>query len=559
MHNRKFTTFNSRNNHSRDVNHNKQLMKSNTKYNIEELFEIYSKTKTIIQDDFNSQINFDHVNPFWTNILSKRENFPSFTDTLSFLNNNSAFGLGKRMEGELESERESFKDAVLAVNKEKFNSLKDKLSESLIGFPKYFETDSLNGSTSFIENIISTHRLINAIDKHLSVKKKINILEIGAGWGAVMNQLIQHYGDRINKIAICDLHENLFISSFHLQSVFPDRNVDFIPQNESISGQDFSLIFCSPNRIENLDIEFDLIFNMISFQEMNLDVIDNYMLYIQNHLSKDGIVYSENGVQVKNPNKLAEKASDYGYSSNFKILSLQNGARFCPHLYFGNKHEILLCHKNESDVLVNPKHLDALCFIMNLRLDDNINEIKANTISGKNSPQEIEILELLHDFFDTSDKSTKQVVLKKLEQSSNILIHQYLLALYYISQKKFKKAFPILISIEPELSGLVKINVLCYIGIIDKTKQTGILEQVKMFSPEMLTTAKATFNTRKKSKRNMVDKITKQLNLDVKKWLGYSSYQLSFLPSILKNRILNKVELKVVKMKQKNTIPFYLK
>ena len=151
------------------------------------------------------------------------------------------------------------------------------------------------------------------------------------------------------------------------------------------------------------------------------------------------------------------------------------------------------------------------------------------------------------------------MALDKLKKSNDILIYKYLLANYYISQKKFQKALSILIAIEPEILGLVKINVLCYIGIIDKTKQPKVLEEIDMLSPEMLNTAKAVFNTRKKSKKNMVDKITKQLNLNVEKWFGYSSYQLSFLSTILKNRILNKVEVKLIKTKYKNSIPYHLK
>ena len=128
---------------------------------------------------------------------------------------------------------------------------------------------------------------------------------------------------------------------------------------------DFSLNFCPPNNIDNIKVKYDLVLNMISFQEMSLEVIENYMNYIKNHLSETGVFYSENGITVKGKSNRASKASDYQYSKNFKILNLRNGARFCPHLFWGNKHEILLSKKMEGEPEIDSRLLDALCYLIN--------------------------------------------------------------------------------------------------------------------------------------------------------------------------------------------------
>ncbi len=534
-------------------------MNQNIKFNVNELFEIYTKTRSVIEEDFNSLENFDHVNDFWKNILSKRENFPSFSDTLSFLSNNSAFGLGKRSEGEIEQERKSFGDAAMVVNKPEYKTILNRVSESIIGFPKFFTENGAIGSTSFTENMASTIRLIELIDKHLKTNDQINILEIGAGWGAVMHQVLEYYGDRINKVAICDLHENLFISSFYLQSIFPKRPVNFIPKEEISSGNDYSLNFCSPTRIQNMDITFDIVVNMISFQEMSIDIIDNYMKYISNHLSEGGIFYSENGITVKNIAQRAAKASDYGYTSYFNLLELSNGTRFCPHLFWGNKHVILLTGKTESNQNLSPQHLDALCYIMNLRLDENINTLKSNYLNGTLSQEETSLLDHIHDFYATANRKLKREILIKMNKSGDTLVHDYLLSLYYISQRKFKDALTQLAAIEDRLTGLVKINVLCYIGILDKSKQTEILKQIQQLSPEMYSTAEDIFKTCKKSKRNIVEKTLLQLNMDVKTRFGYSPYQLQNIPLIIVNRIINKIEKKLTVLKRKTIMPYHLK
>ena len=529
-------------------------------YRADELFQIYTRTKEFILEDYESQTSFDHVNPFWSHILSKRTNFPSFSETLSFLANNSAYGLGKRMEENVELEKESFHDAYLSIQGDHLKVLRNRVKESVIGFPKYFEEDSKVGSTSFTENIVSTSRLVEAVEKHLQHKDKINVLEIGAGWGAVMSQLVQYFGDRINKVAICDLHENLFISSFHLQSVFLDRNVGFVRGNEPFKGEDFSLNFASPSGIEHLEIEFDLVFNMISFQEMNLDVVENYMQYIQNHLAKDGIFYSENGVQVKNTYGQATKFSEYKYPEYFDIMELRNGARFCPHLFFGNKHEAIMCHKNkEQERVIDPNHLDALSLLMHLRLDANIDDLRSRVISGKPTEADTDFLGLVHDFFSTSDRATKKNVLGKIQQTDFKTVYDYIQGLFCVSQKQFGKALSLFRSVEPELEGLVKINVMCYMGVLDKSVQADVIKRISELSPEMVNTAKGVFKHASKSKRNMVDKITKQLHMDVKRIMGYSLYQLSYAPSIMKERLLKKIENKVVKMRHKNAIPYHLK
>ena len=534
-------------------------MTQNINFKVKDLFKIYTKTKREIEEDFNSLENFDHVNAFWKNILSKRDNFPSFSDTLSFLSNNSAFGLGKRTEGEIEQERKSYGDAAMIINKPEYNTILSRVSESIIGFPKFFTDNGNIGSTSFTENMASTIRLIELIDKHLKTKDQINILEIGAGWGAVMHQILEYYGDRINKVAICDLHENLFISSFYLQSTFPERPVNYTPKEEKLSANDNSLNFCSPTRIQNLDITFDIVVNMISFQEMNIDVIDNYMSYIANHLAKGGVFYSENGIMIKGNVQRAAKASDYGYTTYFNLLELGNGTRFCPHLFWGNKHVVLLTNKTDSHKNLSSKHLDSLCYLMNLRLDENINTLKSNYINKTLSQEELFLLDSVYDFYATTNRKLKKEILDKMNTSGDTLLHDYLLSLYYISQRKFNSALTQLNTIEEKLEGLVKINVLCYIGILDKAKQLEILKQIQQLSPEMYSTAEDIFRTCKKSKMNMVEKTLLQLNMDVKTWFGYSKYQLQNIPSIIANRIISKLENYLSTVKRKTIVPYHLK
>ncbi len=534
-------------------------MSSIIKYEVKDLYEIYRETIKFIQEDYNKLNNFDHVNPFWKNILSKRKNFPSFSEALSFLNNDAAFGLGKRIEGDLDYEQKSYNDAVLALNKLNDKSVLEKFHESLIGFPKFFDEDSTFGSTSFIENLMSTSRVIELVDKYLEKHDKINILEIGAGWGAVIHQLIQYFGDRINSITVCDLHENLFISAFYLQSVFQNKKTTFVG-SEKLKTSDNSFIFCPPNNINNLDTEYDLVINMISFQEMNLDVVEGYMRYIKKHLRAGGVFYSENGVPVKNKIGLAQKASDYKYTDYFNVLSLRNGARFCPHLFFGNKHEILLTKNQDTDNAFNPEYLDAVCYLMNFRLDENLIELKEKFVNNKLSDDDIAFLEQILKFMSTENLKDKQKILEQISyKSNNLEFKHFLFGLFYLSQKKYKIAVSNLKLCLDDLTGLVKINILCYIGLVNKGEQKEILNIIRNEAPEMVNTALNVFSTGSNSRLNMSEKISSTLNIKNPSFLGYSLYQWKMIPSIMMVRILNKFDKIILGMIKKRIIPYHLK
>jgi len=149
--------------------------------------------------------------------------------------------------------------------------------------------------------------MIHRIQK-LPLGKRLRVLEIGAGYGAVANQLHQILD--IEKYTIVDLPESLYISNYYLGESI-GREASFSVQEKVDHGLEFAM----PNQLNLIDGEFDLIINTISFGEMDLKMVKEYLNFIQKSLSKQGYFYSLNthgkaGV-IKPSQYLLDKGSLY--------------------------------------------------------------------------------------------------------------------------------------------------------------------------------------------------------------------------------------------------------
>ena len=101
------------------------------------------------------------------------------------------------------------------------------------------------------------------LTKHLDSKMIRNVVEIGAGFGRSCHELLNLI-ESIDEYVIIDLPEIINLSSTYLKKVIPNHfhKIKFVENtNEEL--------------IETL--KPDLVINVDSFQEMPVDVIDNYI------------------------------------------------------------------------------------------------------------------------------------------------------------------------------------------------------------------------------------------------------------------------------------------
>lgn len=174
-----------------------------------------------------------------------------------------------------------------------FDSIKNFLPEKNIG----------NNPTSIrYDNIYLDGKSIDFVKKITFMEKyifnKINpntCLEIGAGYGELARIIIKTKGI---KYIIIDLPETNLLSSYYLNSYFPDKKI--ILSKDLLNGELTESLF-NNNEIFIInpwdkigDFKIDIFLNFHSLMEMNLKARKNYYKLIHTKISKNGFMFTEN-------------------------------------------------------------------------------------------------------------------------------------------------------------------------------------------------------------------------------------------------------------------------
>ena len=150
-------------------------------------------------------------------------------------------------------------------------------SESEIGSPiEHFSIDDKHYSRSAL-NYLQGLAFLQKTDPMF--KPKVT-LEIGGGFGS-LGEILAKTGPRDLKYIGIDIPPVVFIAEWYLSQIFGNENVDSLESTNEQSEiriselKKFSTL-CS-FQIENLVGEIDLFVNYISFQEMEPEVVKNYL------------------------------------------------------------------------------------------------------------------------------------------------------------------------------------------------------------------------------------------------------------------------------------------
>jgi len=150
-----------------------------------------------------------------------------------------------------------------------------KASESQAGNPtEQFVFNHNVYSRSFLNYLLG----LAALSEHCDLKSINNVLEIGGGYGT-LGEILHNAFDHENvKYCNLDIPPTCTVSEYYLNKAsspdvlgtLDDRVVDF-------DSNDWSLAVKPNWEIENIQGNIDLFVNFISFQEMEEDVVENYL------------------------------------------------------------------------------------------------------------------------------------------------------------------------------------------------------------------------------------------------------------------------------------------
>ena len=189
-------------------------------------------------------------------------------------------------------------------------------SESKVGNPKeHFEFDGKFFSRSSLNYALG----LSFAKKHIDFSKINTVLEIGGGFGS-LGEILLKSDDSIKYIDI-DIPPTSNVSSYYLKECFGRELVsDFsdVQNLEEIRIDDLNRanVLCSW-QIEKLVGKVDLFVNYISFQEMEEDVVANYLNHVS-RLEADWVLLRNmrEGKQLKSEHRFgvnkAIKSEDYG-------------------------------------------------------------------------------------------------------------------------------------------------------------------------------------------------------------------------------------------------------
>ncbi len=182
--------------------------------------------------------------------------------------------------GRLESYQIKVKKKILRELKSTNIKYNDKLSDiNFLRYIDYFE-------------VLNT--------ANLKLNENNVVLEVGAGMS--MSFLILHEEYKIKKFINIDLPQQIIVS-FLILSSFTNLKIGLPHEVNKTNLKEFDILLLEPhqkNLIENESI--DLVLNVSSFQEMEIDVVNEYLSYIKDKLKFDKYLISVNQINAKYTN-----------------------------------------------------------------------------------------------------------------------------------------------------------------------------------------------------------------------------------------------------------------
>ena len=341
---------------------------------------------------------------FWQDIFDKRSNFPLLHEMYSFRSPLYSFGLGTGGDLSEDEERSRFNRFVQMVLEYIDENYLLSFDEEVFGGAKLHEYKGRYYSTSFLMNTGTSYVVNKHIAEHCS-EQKLKILEIGPGWGGVAYQLMQK--NDISNYVLCDLPNNLFLSSFYLQLLCPEMHHEFI-EDQPVELMPNTIYYVLPDFIENVQDQLDLVINSFSLQEMDKASAQSYVTWASKQIKDDGIFISINahgksGIQIP---------EEYGFDQ-FDIKDFNVFRKTPAGIYNSIPYELVLGKKvsvgNEKSEYDN---LYVLCRLMQLGFDSSISSYRECVVHNKINVDS-KFLKDVSEFFIETEFSKKEAILKR--------------------------------------------------------------------------------------------------------------------------------------------------
>lgn len=158
-----------------------------------------------------------------------------------------------------------------------------RVSDSGVGLPDSYDFDGHRHTSNLLHHICLFALTLQAE----GATDCSRVIEIGGGYGA-LPELWRKLGRGMpdGYFVEIDIPPLVYVTTQYLRAIFPGDVIDYreIRQAKRLTASDINgkIVVIPPWLVPTLDLEFDLLWNSISFQEMEHEVVENYL----DHLAK---------------------------------------------------------------------------------------------------------------------------------------------------------------------------------------------------------------------------------------------------------------------------------
>lgn len=226
-----------------------------------------------------------NLNEIWSNTLNRVGADYSIEEFRSALSTGSRVGAGLWINTYL-------CDATLVDLSDPIVARLTRNEQSTVGFPaRNVVLPSGAFNSTFLAHLNIARTVIREIQK--SGIEHPRILEIGGGMGNVQRILRGYFGSSATFYAV-DIPEILQIQEWLNRSEFPDAPTSFKATERPVDFVAGGFNFINAYVVETQGFAFDVAINVDSMQEMNADVANAYIKFIERNISPGGFFYFEN-------------------------------------------------------------------------------------------------------------------------------------------------------------------------------------------------------------------------------------------------------------------------
>jgi len=306
---------------------------------------------------------FSGVSALWESFFNARKSDSDYDSITNFLSesNDSAYGVAIKIPSNWKNIYRKFYEDVFG----------DEVIPPMrrVGNPTSLGAGGRFADVTYLQNYTRTRQILGFAERF---RRPAHILEIGAGYGGMAQQLIE--AGIAKSYTIVDLPDNLLLSNFYLRSIFPERTANTC---ETCTFED-SINFLIPQQLRDIsDRRFDIVINCDSFGEMPAETARAYLEFVSQVLSGEGFLYSKNG--HRRSKGTVARASDYRYDL-FDVISLKPTP--FPSLIFDHHHHVAVLGRKSTRSTIDSNELDTFCELLRSGIHGEIEDLGDRIVEG---------------------------------------------------------------------------------------------------------------------------------------------------------------------------------